>query len=117
MAAATLRRLVAGCDGDLNMRETESVAGMRDAFADAGSPGTRFTWDSFANRFHSDCFKFRCRFDRVYTSGCRTRPDVAKKGKQWFEFLKWHLRKEQRFTHYAGNTYTRDEPVCTVRLY
>ena len=57
--------------GDLNMREAEAVDGMRDAFVDLGAPrDVRFTWDGYANPFHADGFKFRCRFDRVYTSGC-----------------------------------------------
>ena len=57
--------------GDYNMRASEdtsieNILGV-DAWKAAGSnQRNKFTWDSFANRYHEDGFAFRARFDRCY---------------------------------------------------
>ncbi|KAL3775058.1 hypothetical protein ACHAW5_001192 [Stephanodiscus triporus] len=64
--------------GDFNARAAEDKGmeglaggGWVDAWKCGGSnPGDKFTWDSFANRYHGDDgFKFRARFDRCYVRG------------------------------------------------
>jgi endonuclease/exonuclease/phosphatase family metal-dependent hydrolase len=60
--------------GDYNMRASEdtsieNILGI-DAWKAAGSnQRNKFTWDSFANRYHEDGFAFRARFDRCYVGG------------------------------------------------
>jgi endonuclease/exonuclease/phosphatase family metal-dependent hydrolase len=64
--------------GDFNARAAEDRGmegsdggGWTDAWKCAGSrTGDKFTWDSFANRYHGDeGFKFKARFDRCYVRG------------------------------------------------
>lgn len=63
--------------GDFNMRAAEDAGvegacggGWMDAWKEAGDARSKFTWDSFANRYHGDDgFKFRARFDRCYVRG------------------------------------------------
>jgi hypothetical protein len=64
--------------GDFNARaaedtKIENAAGGKwlDAWKCTGSdPATKFTWDTFANRYHGDeGFRFKARFDRCYVRG------------------------------------------------
>ena len=64
--------------GDFNARASEDRGmegsdggGWIDAWKCTGSrSGDKFTWDSFANRYHGDeGFKFKARFDRCYVRG------------------------------------------------
>ena len=64
--------------GDFNARAAEDVkienaAGGKwlDSWKCTGSdPATKFTWDTFANRYHGDeGFRFKARFDRRYVRG------------------------------------------------
>lgn len=63
--------------GDFNMRAfedktTENLCGGEwiDAWKGCGSNvGVKFTWDSFANRYHNEGFSFKARFDRCYLRG------------------------------------------------
>eukprot|EP00986_Skeletonema_menzelii_P018964 scaffold27037_cov134-Skeletonema_menzelii.AAC.11 len=60
--------------GDYNMRQSEdtsieNILGI-DAWKAAGSNyRSKFTWDSFANKYHEDGFSFRARFNRCYVGG------------------------------------------------
>jgi len=64
--------------GDYNMRQSEdtsieNILGI-DAWKAAGSNfRSKFTWDSFANKYHEDGFSFRARFDRCYVGGEKIR--------------------------------------------
>lgn len=66
--------------GDTNMRKVEENliekiaydaakrVTLHDAWKTVGMPrDSKFTWDSYANKFNAECFSFRCRFDRIYT--------------------------------------------------
>ena len=63
--------------GDTNLREAEGDAVIRsrddewiDAWRACGSDkDSKFTWDSFSNRYHESGFKFRARYDRCYVRG------------------------------------------------
>lgn len=64
--------------GDFNARAAEDIkienavgGKWLDAWKCTGSdPNTKFTWDSFANRYHGDDgFRFKARFDRCYVRG------------------------------------------------
>jgi endonuclease/exonuclease/phosphatase family metal-dependent hydrolase len=58
--------------GDANMRDFETddacrMLGMQDVYnGDINYLDVRFTWDGFKNEFHSESFRFRCRFDRIF---------------------------------------------------
>ena len=60
--------------GDFNARQSEDkdmekIVGI-DAWKSCGSNNiTKFTWDSFVNKYHQDGFSFRARFDRCYVGG------------------------------------------------
>lgn len=66
--------------GDFNMRTAEDAqaenaagAGWSDAWK-ASPPGptkdaSKFTWNSFINRYHEDGFQYRARYDRCYYRG------------------------------------------------
>ena len=60
--------------GDYNMRQSEdtsieNILGI-DAWKAAGSNfRSKFTWDSFANKYHEDGVSFRARFDRCDVGG------------------------------------------------
>ncbi|KAL9180215.1 hypothetical protein ACHAXT_008185 [Thalassiosira profunda] len=63
--------------GDMNMRAAEdtgvenaSGGGWIDAWKGAGAdPSLKFSWNSFANRYHEGGFKFKARFERCYLRG------------------------------------------------
>eukprot|EP00804_Cyclotella_cryptica_P003847 CCRYP_015727-RA/>CCRYP_015727-RA protein AED:0.03 eAED:0.03 QI:73/1/1/1/1/1/2/481/286 len=62
--------------GDFNMRAAEDknieqmCGGWVDAWKSNGAKGSsQFTWNSFANQYHEDGFKFKARFDRCYLKG------------------------------------------------
>ena len=63
--------------GDFNMRAAEDKdienacdGGWVDAWKECGSNSdVKFSWNSYANRYHDGGFKFRARFDRCYARG------------------------------------------------
>jgi hypothetical protein len=57
--------------GDFNMRQDEDEKvenlGFQDAWKETGMDfSQKFTWDSYNNCYHAECYQFKCRFDRVY---------------------------------------------------
>ena len=60
--------------GDMNMRVAEDKdvegAGLVDCWKAAGSSkDTKFTWNSYTNKYHEGCFEYTARYDRCYVYG------------------------------------------------
>jgi len=71
--------------GDTNLRvgefEKTTLSGCyRDAWVDAGrSKTSKWTWDSFKNKYHMNGFSFRSRYDRIFSLGNSTRKLICKR--------------------------------------
>ena len=60
--------------GDMNMRVAEDVnienAGLIDAWKSAGANSdSKFSWNTFTNKYHEGCYQYRARYDRCYIRG------------------------------------------------
>jgi len=60
--------------GDMNMRVSEDKdvegAGLVDCWKAAGSSkDTKFTWNSYTNKYNEGCFEYTARYDRCYVYG------------------------------------------------